>query len=766
MRLLKLRTRGLVALPNEQEIVFPDKRIIAIVGDNGAGKTSWLDMIPVALFGTAPNRPKSLYDCFVGIDAMVDLTFELHGQVYRARRLINANSRTQKVFFYHGDSPMTEGKTAEFDGAIAHHLGLSEGAFLASVYSAQNGRGNPLSLDDKGRRDLLTEVLGLNRFDAPYLKASNAVTAAENQVNILDAQRLQLSSLFTDIEGLEKNWATNQTRIIEFETQIAAREAELTAIKEKIAQAKANNQHVDELKRQSSLLAVSIDQDQKTIDEKLEKINQNQVELIDKEEAILKAVEQTKVLKQNIEVKECYRKDLQDTIEKLDREHLEKHTALSQQKALLMAQYEAVRTSNQNEKNQEMALKSKIESYTLNNRTLENQANVIDRVPCQKDPIPTDSQLAMMSCPLLAQGKAASASLTHNEGQIKAWEVELATLQIDSSEEIKKQQVSAKEAEISALMGQSPTLKQRQELTAVDGALNQIKAEIKELEPLVNYHPYLQGVQERMQGYKDEIANIESRLQSDKQAHDVLQTSIEESIHLVETLNRETLHMAGTEEELKPIRNQWSEALSMAGALENMIKTAKETQAQMAELNTEITSKRTRLSDLIILKDALGPKGIKALKIDAAGPEISELLNALLMECYGAKFSIAIKTLRELQNKELREAMEFSIIDNTTGMDANVELKSGGEQQIIREIISLSLCIYQKRRTGISSQTLIRDEACSALSEENSVKYIQMLDRALTLGGFNQVLFVSHKSCSQALADAVIEVKNGKVTIL
>ena len=110
--------------------------------------------------------------------------------------------------------------------------------------------------------------------------------------------------------------------------------------------------------------------------------------------------------------------------------------------------------------------------------------------------------------------------------------------------------------------------------------------------------------------------------------------------------------------------------------------------------------------------------------------------------------------------------MEFSIIDNETGEESPVENKSGGEQQLIKEVISLGLCIYQRRRAGVDTRTIIRDESCSALTEENTERYVRMLDKACEIGGFDQVLYVSHKSCAQQMADAVIHIGQGKAQVM
>jgi DNA repair exonuclease SbcCD ATPase subunit len=199
--------------------------------------------------------------------------------------------------------------------------------------------------------------------------------------------------------------------------------------------------------------------------------------------------------------------------------------------------------------------------------------------------------------------------------------------------------------------------------------------------------------------------------------------------------------------------------------LESKLASEQEAAKRVEELNATITAEHEMLRDLSILKQALGPKGARALKIDAAGPAISTITNTLLRECFGSRFTILIKTQKSLikDDSELRECLEFYIIDHETGEESPVEQKSGGEQQLIREVVSLALCIYQRKQTGADLRTVIRDEACSALTEANSMKYVVMLQKACEIGEFDQVLFVSHKTCAQGLAGATIHVMNGGI---
>jgi exonuclease SbcC len=171
------------------------------------------------------------------------------------------------------------------------------------------------------------------------------------------------------------------------------------------------------------------------------------------------------------------------------------------------------------------------------------------------------------------------------------------------------------------------------------------------------------------------------------------------------------------------------------------------------------------LGDWRILEQALGKDGIQALEIDAAGPEVAALTNDLLEACYGPRFSIAFETLREKRSArgEFSEVFDVKVFDS--GRERPVEALSGGEKVVVGEALGLAFSIFNARRSGIRWETLFRDETAGALDPQNAQAYVDMLRRALALGGFQQVLFVSHSPEVWERADARVRVHDGQVSI-
>ena len=88
MRPLKLAIQGLRSYRQHQEIDFSDKALLAILGDTGAGKSSILEAICVALYASSTWEKRSVKALISsGLATLdVELTFRADGKLWRVLR--------------------------------------------------------------------------------------------------------------------------------------------------------------------------------------------------------------------------------------------------------------------------------------------------------------------------------------------------------------------------------------------------------------------------------------------------------------------------------------------------------------------------------------------------------------------------------------------------------------------------------------------------------------------------------------------------------
>jgi exonuclease SbcC len=186
MKIQRLRVAGFGPYKDEQQVDFErfdDDGIFLITGKTGAGKSSLLDAICFALYGSAPRydgtQPKLRSDyCELGDPTWVELEFRIHGISYRVRRAPEYD-RPKKS----GTGTTIEKATAElfvrndggWEGVAARPvdvarklegiLGLTKDQFLQVILLAQNRFQEFLLAKNDERQAVLRTLFGTKRFE-------------------------------------------------------------------------------------------------------------------------------------------------------------------------------------------------------------------------------------------------------------------------------------------------------------------------------------------------------------------------------------------------------------------------------------------------------------------------------------------------------------------------------------------------------------------------------------------------------------------------
>ncbi|MGN9846506.1 AAA family ATPase [Nonomuraea sp. H19] len=180
MRPLQLTFSGLRSYPGQtQTLDFSGKALVAILGDTGAGKTTILEAITLALYGASSwsNRVKELLA--EGASAMtVDLTFAHHEHTWRVRRVYYANTRPSTHLLQNLDTGEEVDDSRAVNHRIEHLLKLKRDEFQAAVLLPQGRFDRLLTATDAERAELLKGIFG-TRF------LETARTHAERQRDTL-----------------------------------------------------------------------------------------------------------------------------------------------------------------------------------------------------------------------------------------------------------------------------------------------------------------------------------------------------------------------------------------------------------------------------------------------------------------------------------------------------------------------------------------------------------------------------------------------------
>ncbi|MFC2039417.1 SbcC/MukB-like Walker B domain-containing protein, partial [Chloroflexota bacterium] len=140
------------------------------------------------------------------------------------------------------------------------------------------------------------------------------------------------------------------------------------------------------------------------------------------------------------------------------------------------------------------------------------------------------------------------------------------------------------------------------------------------------------------------------------------------------------------------------------------------------------------------LATAFGKKGIQALIIETALPDIEEEANRLLSQMTDNRMHVKMETQRETKKGEPLETLDINISDELG--TRRYEMYSGGEAFRINFALRIALSKLLARRAGAPLPTLIIDEGFGTQDSSGREKLIEAID---SIGNdFEKILVITH----------------------
>ncbi len=210
----------------------------ALIGINGAGKSSVLDAISFALFGTFPNhsnRKVGLDDLIMGRpakkeEAEVYLEFSSAGKKYSVLRKVKAGKGTIQAEV-RGDGRLIEVNPKGVTEHIEKVLQIDYPLFSKAVYSEQNNIDYFMTLAKGKRMQEIDKMLGIDRFES----VRNSAGSIKNIVQAKLAEKIRLLSELKR-EGIESKIQAASTNIADLENSKKTADRELYLVNAHISE--------------------------------------------------------------------------------------------------------------------------------------------------------------------------------------------------------------------------------------------------------------------------------------------------------------------------------------------------------------------------------------------------------------------------------------------------------------------------------------------------------------------------------------------------
>ena len=768
MQLESIEIKGLGVFRETQLIDFTQlsEGLIAIVGRNGHGKSTFLEAIYAALFRDLPTKP-GMMQYVNGRDAHIHLRFRMNGKLLESRLLLDGDRSKQDAFLFEDGAPVDDsnGKLGPFDRAVKERVG-TKSLMLSSVFSPQNRKGNFLELRVGDRKDLFVELLGLGHIPAMEKRVKDRVDVEFSRIR-------QLQESITKVEAEEKDLETAKQKHIECDRLLEAAKANLaTAIDEK----DAITEEESELTAKASEADAQIKADRAAVEasssalttqlgELTASIDQRERKLRDDAETAVRAIADLKTGINTINTKiENNRKVL------AKREQILQAVAdiptVESYIGSLESEIDVLRTAAEERTSKNHAITAEereVETLERGIREAQRNEEELHTVPCHAI-APYDSCSKIVRA--VDEAKKIPALLEKLEvrkGQLQKLNDELAALPDDPG--------NGQRVKVDVLTEQKKLMKQLQETAKFEDGLNNAEERIQELTR------QLEDATKRLTDYEtpadtDEIvANLQAqqvslarRLGECRARSDEIERRQTETVlplHAQAGKAYEQLQDVSSRVEVQ--RGYVSDFEVQLQVSEKDVERLSTTGAAKARFLDELKQAEGFHSDWTRIAKAYGKNGIPALEIDAAGPVLSELINELVSSCFSSRFYFKLRTQREKADGDLTEDFDIEVTDNVEGWKGTIDNLSGGQKVIAAEAIGLAIALYNKADHPLL--TLFRDETTGALDPETAPLYVEMLRKAMKLGGFHRVLFITHNPDAAELADAVLVCQDNSIQV-
>lgn len=231
MRILQVRFNNLNSLAGEWQIdlthpAYVSDGIFAITGPTGAGKTTILDAICLALYGRTPRLNKvtrsgneimsrQTGECFAEVTFETQAgRFRCHWSQHRARRRPDGELQAPKHEIADADSgAILEANIRGVADQIESATGMDFDRFTRSMLLAQGGFAAFLQAAPDDRAPILEQITGTEIYSKISIRVHEQQRAEREKLNLLQAETAGIAILAPEQEvELQRTLAANQEK--------------------------------------------------------------------------------------------------------------------------------------------------------------------------------------------------------------------------------------------------------------------------------------------------------------------------------------------------------------------------------------------------------------------------------------------------------------------------------------------------------------------------------------------------------------------------
>jgi len=280
------------------------------------------------------------------------------------------------------------------------------------------------------------------------------------------------------------------------------------------------------------------------------------------------------------------------------------------------------------------------------------------------------------------------------------------------------------------------------------------RATSRELEPWSREQQRLQGAEERVAHDGRALARAEDLLRrrsAEIESAEAQLAALEEELRALAPAMRAREAAADA---LKVQRRELSVRERDLGERRADLKRAEDASAELLELAARREALIVRKELFDELTQAFGKKGVQAMLIETAIPEIEHEANSLLARMTDNQMHLTFETQRDTRKGDISETLDIKIADGLGTRD--YDAFSGGEAFRLDFAIRVALAKLLAKRAGARLETLVIDEGFGTQDARGRERLVEAITSVQS--EFKQILVVTHIQELKELFPVQIEI--------
>lgn len=248
MRPERLEMKGFAPFRDRTDVDFSGLELFALTGPTGAGKSSVIDAITFALYGTVPRHDRRSVEPIITLgaaEARIRFDFVVDGRHYTAARVVRRTKTgaTTAEARLESDGEVVASGAAEVTEGVEKLLGLDIGHFTRSVVLPQGEFAAFLHDKPKDQQSLVKALLDLGVLDTIR---SLALQRSQTATALTESARSRLDGLADATEGAEDEAAARLKSLKGLTEPIARSETTLSELTETVKERTLDKRRVEE----------------------------------------------------------------------------------------------------------------------------------------------------------------------------------------------------------------------------------------------------------------------------------------------------------------------------------------------------------------------------------------------------------------------------------------------------------------------------------------------------------------------------------------